>query len=253
VNADLVIKGLSKTYPGGIHALTDLSMEVKAGSITVLLGPNGAGKTTLVQCLAGLILPEQGSILYHGQDILKRSAQVQDQFAFLFEEVENLYGYLTVEENIAYFSYLNHIPFKRSNVREYLNFLDLDKKLSTEVFHLSRGMKQKLALLIALLKGAEFLALDEPTLGMDVQSRRQMITFLKRLRDDHKAILLTTHDMGLAQEVGDYYFFIDKGRLVWKGPRSRLLELFDSGGIDLDQVLPLEQLFLHLMKAKRDA
>lgn len=252
MNADLVIKGLSKTYPGPVHALIDFSMEVKTGCITALLGPNGAGKTTLVECIAGLILPEQGSILYRGRDLVKCPAQAREQFAFLFEEVENVYGYLTVEENLTYFRYLNHTPSKRASISEHLKFLGLDAKLSTEAFHLSRGMKQKLALLIALMKGTDFLILDEPTLGLDVQSRRQMFAFLKSLRDDHgKTILLTTHDMGLAQEVSDYYFFINKGRLVWKGARSRLLELFDSEGINLDQALPLEQLYLYLMESKR--
>jgi len=251
VDADLVIKGLSKTYPRGVHALIDLSMEVKRGFITALLGPNGAGKTTLVECIAGLILPDQGYILYRGRDLVKSPVQAREQFAFLFEEVENVYGYLTVEENLAYFRYLNHMPSKRASIRGYLKFLALDAKLSTEVFHLSRGMKQKLAFLIALMKGTDFLILDEPTLGLDVQSRRQMIALLKGLRNDYgKTIRLTTHDMGLAQEVSDYYFFINKGRLVWEGARSRLLELFDSKGINLDQVLPLEQLFLHLMESK---
>jgi ABC-2 type transport system ATP-binding protein len=247
VDADLVIQNLSKTYPGAVHALIDLSMKVKAGSITALLGPNGAGKTTLVECIAGLILPERGSIMYHGRDILKCPVQAQEQFAFLFEEVENVYGYLTVEENLSYFRYLNRTQFDSTLIHKYLKFLGLEAKLSTEAFHLSRGMKQKLAFLIALMKGTDFLILDEPTLGLDVQSRRQMITFLKELRDEReKTILLTTHDMGLAQEVSDYYFFINKGRLVWKGSRARLLELFNSGEFNLDQPLPLEQLFLHL-------
>ncbi len=247
VDADLVIKGVSKTYPGAVHALINLSMEVKQGNIAVLLGPNGAGKTTLVECIAGLILPERGSILYRGRDLVK--CPVREQIAFLFEEVENVYGYLTVEENLIYFKYLNHVAIKSGFVREYLKFLALDTKLSTEVFHLSRGMKQKLALLIALMKGTEFLILDEPTLGLDVQSRRQMFSLLKRLRDDQgKTILLTTHDMGLAQEVSDYYLFINKGRLVWEGPRSKLLELLGNEGVNLDHELPLERLFFHLMK-----
>jgi len=243
----LVIEDLSKTYPGGVRALLDVSLRLQAGSITSLLGPNGAGKTTLVKCIAGVVRPDRGSIRYRGQDLVKHPQVARSAIAFMFEEAEMLYGYLTVSENLTYFSYLNHRPVSPPVLQDYLTFFELDAKRDVEVFRLSRGMKQKLALLIALLKGTDLLILDEPTLGLDVASRRQMIEFLRRLRDEHgKTILLTTHDMALAQAVSDHYAFIRRGQVVWSGTEgelaARLREEFPTAAPSSS----LEEAFLHL-------
>lgn len=247
MNSNLVIERLSKTYQGRVHALVDVSLEVKAGTITALLGPNGAGKTTLVNCIAGLVLPEKGAISYRGTDLVKHPGCAREWFAFVFEEAENVYDCLTVRENLAYFSFLNRKSVKRNDIWQYVEFFGLDSKWTTEIFRLSRGMKQKLALLIAFLKGTDFLILDEPTLGLDVLSRRQMIEFLKLLRDAHgKTVLLTTHDMGVAQEVCDYYAFLHAGQLVWEGTKSQLERAFGLEHLDSRVVVPLEEALLRL-------
>lgn len=244
---DLVLQGLSKTYPGEVHALVNATLRVREARITALLGPNGAGKTTLVNCTAGLVLPDSGSIEYRGRDLIGRPNEACDWIAFMFEEAENVYGYLTVEENLAYFSYLNQAAIKPATLDKYLRFFALHEKRNVEGFRLSRGMKQKLAILIALLKGTDLLILDEPTLGLDVASRRQMIAFLQRLRDDHdKTVLLTTHDMALAQEVSDDYAFIHRGRIVWSGSNRELAERLGETTLESSAPLPLEEAFLRL-------
>lgn len=253
---DLVIENLSKTYPGGVCALSNISLTVRNGCISSLLGPNGAGKTTLVHCIGGLVLPEAGRIMYRGQDILKHPSLARKSFAILFEEAENVYGYLTVEENIRYFCYLNRVNLTRlsSSLNEYLELMGLREKRNKVVFELSRGMKQKLALIIAFLKGADLLILDEPTLGLDIQSRQQIIGFLKSLCTRYgKTILLTTHDMGLAQELSDHFFFIKEGQLIWQGSRSELAKIFGVDEMEFRKPLPLEQVFVQLMESRVDS
>lgn len=250
---DLIIENLSKTYPKGVRALSNVSLAIRNSYISSLLGPNGAGKTTLVNCINGLVLPEAGSIIYQGQDILKSPSLARKSFATLFEEAENVYGYLTVEENIRYFCYLNHVSLDHPSapLDEYLELMGLQEKRNKTVFELSRGMKQKLALIIAFLKDADLLILDEPTLGLDVQSRQQIIGFLKELRTRYsKTILLTTHDMGLAQELSDYFFFIKEGQLIWQGSRSQLAKVFGVDELDFHKSPPLEHVFIQLMESQ---
>jgi len=194
---ELRILGLSKTCPGGTQALRDVSLTIQCGRVTALLGPNGAGKTTLVNCLLGLVRPDAGQVLWNGEDLLARPQRARDVIGIVFEEIHNIYGYLTVRENIHYFAALNGISPKAADslLEQWLPRFDLDRKADEPGFNLSRGMKQKTALILALTKDPPVLVLDEPTLGLDIGSRRRMIDWVRRLVDERrKGVLLTTHD-----------------------------------------------------------
>lgn len=221
----LVIQSLSKTYPGGTRALQNIDLTISAGTVTALLGPNGAGKTTLVNCLVGLVRPDVGRIIWNGEDLLAKPQCARDVIGVVFEEVHNIYGYLSVRENIHYFAALNGIAPKAADglLDLWLPRFELDHKADELGFNLSRGMKQKTALILALLKDPPVLILDEPTLGLDMGSRRRMIDWVQRLvHEQHKAVLLTTHDAALAEELADYYAFLRDGHIVWRGTKQEL-------------------------------
>lgn len=228
---ELIAIDVSKTYPGGTTALKSVSVRVSSGRILSLLGPNGAGKTTLVKCIAGLVTPDHGTIHFCGRDLVREPEFGRQRIGVVFEEVNNIYGYLSVSENVLYYAYLNGLS--RKAVRDFLQVwlpkMQLEDKASTPGFKLSRGMKQKVALMIAMLKDPDLLILDEPTLGLDVPSRRQVIEVIQGLcQREEKTILLTTHDMALAQEVSDLYCFIKKGQILWSGSAKELEEALGS-------------------------
>lgn len=216
----LVIADVSKTYPGGIQALKGVSLRVSGGCVMSLLGPNGAGKTTLVKCIVGLITPDSGTIRFCGKDLARNPEYGRERIGVVFEEVNNIYGYLSVRENVLYYAYLNGLSYEMAMkfLATWVPRMQLEDKLSTPGFKLSRGMKQKVALMIAMLKDPDLLILDEPTLGLDVPSRRQVIEIIQSLcRQERRMVLLTTHDMALAQEVSDFYCFIHQGKILWHG------------------------------------
>lgn len=227
----LEVRGISKTYPPNVVALRRVSLCLAPGRVTVLLGPNGAGKTTLVNCMVGLVRPDEGEVTYGDQHILESPRLAGDLFGVVFEEVDNIYGYLSVKENVMYFGYLNELSGTaiKEFLARWLPAVGLQEKLDTPGFKLSRGMKQKVALLIALLKDPPILILDEPSLGLDVLARQQMMDVVRELASSRgKSILLTTHDMPLAQELGDEYYFIHRGTIRWSGDRETLRRQFGS-------------------------
>ncbi len=250
LSAALEIHDLHKTYPRGVKALRGVSFSVPEGRITVLLGPNGAGKTTLVRCIAGLLLPDWGRIRLWGRDLTPPFHLARQTIAFVFEEAENVYDYLTVDENLRYFGYLNHRRVETEALVSLLTALNLYDKRFEEVGRLSRGMKQKLALLIAFLKDAPLLILDEPTLGLDLATRDELKRFLPTLVREHgRTLLVSTHDMGLAQAIGDVFVFLKAGQVVWWGDRGRLERHFPTLRRSAAH-LPLEDVFYHLMQER---
>lgn len=234
----LVIEHLTKVYPSGVVALDDLSMDVHTGELVVLLGPNGAGKTTLIHCVLGLVKPDRGRITLDDLDVLADPRVAHDRIAVVFEEASNTYAYMTVEENLRYFGHLNAIPrsLLRDEIERLLDQFGLEGLRRAPVQTLSRGMKQKLALAAGFLKSTPFLFLDEPTLGLDVEARGHIVTLL-RDRRDHRGILLTTHDMHLAFALGERFFLMHKGRLVWSGDRRTLEGTGIWGGEDLEDLV----------------
>lgn len=216
----IAVRGLFKRFPSGIQALRGVSLDVPSGTIVALLGPNGAGKTTLVNCILGLLLPEAGEISLDGASL--SSSLARDRIGVVFEEAEDLYGYMTVEENLRYFGLLNALQERdlQGRVEKVLQGLELMDKRRVLTQTLSRGMKQKVALGITWLKGASFLFLDEPTLGLDVRAKMQVIQFLNGLREC--GVLLTTHDPDVAYQVAKRFYFLWQGQVIWQGARNQL-------------------------------
>ncbi|HEY8393586.1 MAG TPA: ABC transporter ATP-binding protein [Thermaerobacter sp.] len=218
----LHIQDLHKTYPGGRRALAGVTLRLADGERLVLLGPNGAGKTTLIKCVMGLVVPDRGQILLGGVDVTRDPAVARRSVAVVFEEADNSYAYLTVRDNLLYFGLLNgwSNAEAETRARELLDLVGLSHRAGDLAQSLSRGMKQKLALAIALTKEAPILFLDEPTLGLDVESQQQMRRLLTATPRGWKAVLVTTHDIPFAHAVGSRFVILKDGRIAWEATRD---------------------------------
>ncbi len=211
-------RGVAKAYPGGTPALRGVDFFLRAGERVVLLGPNGAGKSTLVKILAGLLAPDAGELKVFGG---RPNAGKRRRLGFLFEEAENLYGYLTAWENLLFYGRLVGVPERslREKALELLTRFGLEAARDRLAQNLSRGQKQRLALASTLVQGAEAYVLDEPTLGLDLEAQNALIARIREL----STVLITTHDPVLAWEIADRFVVLKAGEVKVVTNRSDLV------------------------------
>ncbi len=230
----LVVRSLKKVYSSQrqlIEALKGISFEIAQGEILGLLGPNGAGKTTTVKIICGLIEPDAGEIYIDGLELRRNRVHCLAKLGAVLEGSRNVHWRLTPWENLMLFGARRELPrrVRESRAQELLDFFDLKEKKDVLVGDLSRGMQQKVALACALIGDPELLLLDEPTLGLDVHSAELLKQRIRQLaHEEGKAILLTTHQMELAEELCDRVAIIDEGRLLICEPVSTLKEMFSQ-------------------------
>ncbi len=223
---DLVKRFKSRT--GLITAVDRISLAVEGGEVLAFLGPNGAGKTTTIKMVAGLIRPDGGRVLLDGLDVTGRPARAAASLGAVLEGSRNLYWRLTALENLIYWGTLRRLSPRQARLRagELLRLVDLEDRQHNSVQTLSRGMQQKLALCQALMHRPRLLLLDEPTLGLDFASAEAIKATVRQLARDGVAILLTTHQMDVAQELADRVAIIRTGRLVLTGLTAEVLESY---------------------------
>jgi ABC-2 type transport system ATP-binding protein len=200
-----------------VLAVDDVSLTVERGSIVGLLGPNGAGKTTLIKCALGIVLPDSGSVRVFGADVADGRRAAYANVDAMLEGARNDYWRLTVRENLRYFATIAGVDPDSVRARHdrLLDRLELTEKADTPVRELSRGMKQKVSLASVLAGGAELVFLDEPTLGLDVESSRTLRRELRRLaREEGLTIVLSSHDMDVVEDVCDRVVMMAGGRIV---------------------------------------
>ena len=216
----VAVSGLSKRFGSGAAAVTavdDVSVEIEPGSVVGLLGPNGAGKTTLIKSILGMMLPDEGSVRIHGIDVSERPREAYARVDAMLEGARNDYWRLTVRENLRYFAAVGGIdPDSVADRHDrLLDRLGLGAKVDTPVRNLSRGMKQKVSLASTLAGGADVVFLDEPTLGLDVESSRTLQTELRRLVEDRGlTVVLSSHNMDVIEAVCDRVLIMADGRIV---------------------------------------
>ncbi len=225
-NALLEAHGLHKRF-GALEAVRNVSLALRPGEVLAFLGKNGAGKTTTVKILSSLLLPDRGEVRLLGKDPFRDPWALRHLGAVL-EGNRNVYWRLTPLENLVYFGVARGLCLASARKRALalLEEYGLLEKAQVEVRHLSRGMQQKLALLQALIHDPEVLLLDEPTLGLDVETALLVQEKVRALARAGKALLLTTHQLEVAEALADRVAIIHRGEVVLVEDKERLLARF---------------------------
>lgn len=222
---------LSKTYKH-TAVVTDVSFRLQPGEILALLGPNGAGKTTTLKMILGLVTPTSGLARVAGRNtaVLSEARKALQAVGAVLEGSRNTYWPISIRENLRYFGGLRGLPPQLIDKRAtpLLATLGLTNHQHKPVGKLSRGMQQKVALAVALIHEPQILILDEPTLGLDLESARQMEESVKELAQQGKGVLLTTHTMNLAEKVANTILVMNQGRVVAYDEMTTLLQQFNS-------------------------
>lgn len=212
-----------------IQAVRDVSLQIAATEVLAFLGPNGAGKTTTIKMIAGLILPDEGGVRIAGRNP-HRNSQALRMVGAVLEGNRNLYWRLTPAENLEYFGVLRGLSGSVARRRglELLERFDLLSKRRTTVQTLSRGMQQKLALAVALVHQPQLLLLDEPTLGLDVEATENVKALVREIAREGCAILLTTHQLNIAEELSNRVAIINKGEIIAEQSTDELIRQFSG-------------------------
>src|SRR5438270_552545 len=209
---------------GDVKAVDDISFEVKRGEIFAFLGPNGAGKTTTIRMLTTLLQPTSGAIEVDGLNPAENKSEVRKRFGIVFQD-PSLDQDLTAWENMELHGVLYHVPRKarRERTETLLKLFELWEKRDTLVKVFSGGMRRRLEIARGFLHTPKILFLDEPTLGLDPQTRNQLWTHVKHLNETQKTtVFLTTHYMDEADRVAHRIAIIDHGGIVAQGTSQQL-------------------------------
>ena len=234
------VKDIRKSYKGGwAPALNGFSFSVNRNQISGLLGPNGAGKTTTINILCGLVKPDSGSAKISGKDCANEIMAVRNSIGVAPQQIA-LFGNLTGIENLRYIGRLYGLNDATINARAQtlMERLDLGKHADKRINAYSGGMKRRANIIASLLHEPELLILDEPTAGVDVQSRALILSFLEEYKQQGKTILYTSHLMEEAQQICDEVTIIDEGKFVVNGKPADLVR-------DTPDCKNLEDVFLH--------
>ena len=229
----LECRGLGKRF-GGRRAVEDITFSVAPGEVYGLLGPNGAGKTTTIRMVCGLLEPDTGRVLVTGRPT-GRDLSVRSRIGYVPQEIA-LYPDLTARENLAFLGRLYRLrgALLQERVEEALEVTDLTERADDRVEAYSGGMKRRLNIAAGLVHRPSLLVLDEPTVGVDPQSRHSILARVKAFAASGMSILYTTHYMEEAERVCDRVGIIDRGRLIAEGTRRELVsQLGERDRIDL--------------------
>jgi len=233
------VQNLTKSY-GEIHAVRDISFDVAEGEIFAFLGPNGAGKTTTIKMLTTLLRPTSGRVEIDGLDPLTHQNEVRKRFGIVFQD-PSLDDELTAWENLDLHGALYGVPkkFRHERMEMLLKLFELVDRRNHQVKQFSGGMKRRLEIARGLLHTPKIVFLDEPTLGLDPQTRNQLWNHVKKLNEEERVtVFLTTHYMEEAERVAHRIAIIDHGRIVAQGTAAELKAQTNSE--------TLEQAFLAL-------
>jgi ABC-2 type transport system ATP-binding protein len=233
------VQDLVKTF-GSVTAVAGVTFDVRPGEIFAFLGPNGAGKTTTIQMLTTLLRPTSGSMTIDDLDPVKHPLEVRRKFGIVFQD-PSLDADLTAYENMELHGVLYHVPrrARRERIEVLLKLFELWDRRNSRVKEFSGGMKRRLEIARGLLHTPKILFLDEPTLGLDPQTRNQLWTLVKQMNEtEGVTVFLTTHYMDEAERVAQRIAIIDHGKIVAQGT---LAELKATTGVE-----SLEEVFLKL-------
>jgi len=231
----LRVKNLKKIYRsrrrGETVAVDGVSFSVHKNEVVGLLGPNGAGKTTIIKSICTILLPTSGEIWVDGVDAIRNPRAALEKVTAVLEGNRNVYWRLTVRDNLEFFAGLQGQSLRsvKGYIDELIELFNLKEKVNEQARALSRGMQQKLAVACALVKRTPILLLDEPTLGLDVETSYELRWILKRMAErGERTILLSSHDMNVVQDICERVIIINHGKIVVDDKIENLQRLFTA-------------------------
>jgi ABC-2 type transport system ATP-binding protein len=229
----LEITDLSKRYDNGVLAVDRLNLTVQPGEVFVMLGANGAGKTTTMMCVLGFTEPTEGTAKIMGVDVMKDPLEAKKHVAYVSENVR-LYGNFTAKQNLEFFTRLaGRTDVSSEEYEQVLERVGLAKEaVSRRLKGFSKGMRQRLGIAIAIMKEAQIILLDEPTSGLDPKGGVEFLKLLEELRQEGKAIFMTSHDIFRARQIADRVGIMSNGRMVHVITRQEI----DEHRVDLSEL-----------------
>ncbi len=232
-DAILEVDSLTKTFHGprgaAVRAADNVSFAVRRGEVVGLLGPNGAGKTTIIKCILGLVTPDSGSVRVLGRELRQSYPGALRHMSAVLEGSRNLYWRLTVRENVQFYAGLHGIGSKTAapELGQLLERFGLGDKRDVEVRKLSQGMKQKTSVVCALARRTPIVFLDEPTLGLDVETSLELRGALRGYsQEEGRTVVVSSHDMDVVQQVCGRVVIMSNGRVVTDDSVAHLIGLF---------------------------
>ena len=239
----LIIEHLTKQYKGSNKGVTDLSLHVEPGDIYAFIGHNGAGKTTTLKCVAGIQDYDAGTIRIGGNDLREDLLECKRMFAYLPDNPD-VYEYLTGIQYLNFIADVFRVPagLRRERIQKYGDAFEITPSLGDLVSTYSHGMKQKLAILSALVHRPRLLLLDEPFVGLDPKASVILKDMMHEICEDGGAILFSTHVLDVAQRLCNKVAIIREGKLVTSGSMEQVLRQGDS----LDGEKSLEDIFMEV-------
>ncbi|WP_456453704.1 ABC transporter ATP-binding protein [Thermococcus sp.] len=221
----ILTKDLTKYY-GKLLAVDHVNLRVPFNTIYGFLGPNGAGKTTTIRMLCGLTNVSSGDAMVNGHSVRKEAEKVKASIGVV-QDISNLYPELTCFDNLMFCAEMHGVPkrLRKERVLELLAFFGLEDRKNEKFANLSKGLKRRLTIAAALVHKPKILLLDEPTLGLDVKSRRKMWKLIQALKEEGLTIFLTSHNVYEVSRLSERVAVINRGRIVAEGEPSELRKL----------------------------
>lgn len=226
MGCEINISNISKKYKDtDTLAVDEINLQIQPGQFFGLLGPNGAGKTTTISMLCSLMKPTSGNVQIKGKDLYDNLNELRKLMGVVPQDIA-LYDKLTAIENLNFFGRMYGMQKKSLYIaiEEYLRVFGLDVKKDKKLSTYSGGMKRRLNLITGILHKPQILFLDEPTVGIDVQSRTVIMEYLKKLQGDGMTIIYTSHHMEEAEKYCSEIAIIDKGSIIEKGVPTELIK-----------------------------
>ena len=219
----LSVKNLSKTYPSGFKALTNVNLDIKEGEVFALLGPNGAGKTTLISTICGVAILNKGKIIVNNYNTTEYPIKTKEFIGIVPQEL-SVEPFETVLRTVNFTRGLYGKPKDQNYVQDILTQLSLWDKRNTKIIELSGGMKRRVLIAKALSHRPKILFLDEPTAGVDVDLRKDMWKIINKLKKNGVTIILTTHYIEEAEKIADRIGIINKGKILLVEEKHSLIK-----------------------------